>query len=112
MRNRGRINTDRRLRAYVIGLAIGDGNLSNPRLYKIRQSPAGSSFKYHVRLSRDVLPFLRLVKPLKGRRYRRTNTDASDGQAGMPVANGPNAKPADWAHHYTLGAAVPLARHA
>ena len=36
-----------------------------PRVYRIRQSPGKASFKYHVRLSRDVSAFLRLVRPLK-----------------------------------------------
>ena len=36
-----------------------------PHLYKIRQTPAGASFKYQVRLSRNVAAFLQLVRPLK-----------------------------------------------
>lgn len=36
-----------------------------PRLYKIPQQPAKTSFKYQVRLSRDVPAFLQLVQPLK-----------------------------------------------
>lgn len=34
-------------------------------LYKTRQGAMSASFKYQVRLSRDVLPFLALVNPLK-----------------------------------------------
>jgi len=89
------LSADPRLRAYLIGVALGDGNLSNPngravrlritcdtkypaliakirgalgfgpRLYRIPQSPQRVSFKYHVRLSRDVPAFVRLVQPLK-----------------------------------------------
>jgi hypothetical protein len=36
-----------------------------PRLYRVRQSPEKLSFKYHVRLSRDVPAFVQLVQPLK-----------------------------------------------
>ena len=36
-----------------------------PRLYKVRQSRESATFKYHVRLSRDVPEFVRLVQPLK-----------------------------------------------
>jgi hypothetical protein len=36
-----------------------------PRLYKVPQTPASTSFKYQVRLSRDVAAFLQLVQPLK-----------------------------------------------
>ena len=36
-----------------------------PRLYRIRQAAGKTSFKYHVRLSRDVPAFLELVQPLK-----------------------------------------------
>jgi LAGLIDADG-like domain len=36
-----------------------------PRLYRIRQCPGNASFKYQVRLSREVRAFLDLVQPLK-----------------------------------------------
>lgn len=36
-----------------------------PRVYRIRQCPQKASFKYHVRLSRDVRAFLDWVQPLK-----------------------------------------------
>jgi hypothetical protein len=36
-----------------------------PNLYKIPQAAAKTSFKYQVRLSRDVPAFLQLVQPLK-----------------------------------------------
>jgi hypothetical protein len=36
-----------------------------PRVYRVLQSAGKTSFKYHVRLSRDVPPFLQLVQPLK-----------------------------------------------
>ena len=36
-----------------------------PHMYKVRQAPDRDTFKYHVRLSRDVSAFLRLVQPLK-----------------------------------------------
>jgi LAGLIDADG-like domain len=36
-----------------------------PRVYRVRQSAGKTSFKYHVRLSRDVPAFLLLVQPLK-----------------------------------------------
>lgn len=80
------LHPDSELHAYVIGVAIGDGNLSNPngravrlrvtwdtkypallgfhpRLYRVRQSPEGDTLKYHVRLSRQVRAFLDLVAP-------------------------------------------------
>jgi hypothetical protein len=36
-----------------------------PRLYRIRQCPGKASFKYQVRLSREVRAFLDLVRPVK-----------------------------------------------
>ena len=52
-------NPDRDLQAYVIGLAVGDGNLSNPNGRAVRLR------KYQVRLSRNVREFLALVGPSK-----------------------------------------------
>lgn len=36
-----------------------------PHVYRVRQAIGKTTFKYHVRLSRDVSAFLRLVQPLK-----------------------------------------------
>ena len=36
-----------------------------PRLYRVRRSPSQPSFKYHVRLSREVPTFLELIRPAK-----------------------------------------------
>ena len=36
-----------------------------PRVYRVRQSAVKNTFKYHVRLSRQVRVFLELVQPLK-----------------------------------------------
>lgn len=35
------------------------------RLYRVRQCPGKDTFKYHVRLSRQVSAFLDVVQPLK-----------------------------------------------
>lgn len=36
-----------------------------PHLYRVRQAPGKDTFKYQVRLSRDVRAFLELVAPVK-----------------------------------------------
>jgi LAGLIDADG DNA endonuclease family protein len=49
-----------------------------PRSYRVRQRPGQDTFKYQVRLSRQVRAFLDLVQPLKGQSLQPLRGDRVD----------------------------------